>query len=89
MNLLILLILLILFLLILLIYLKNNNKEFYVGIFGTDVNTLPKNCQAKNNCFPGSYFRSQLYNNMCQPECGKLNRLPIQLNDNCLKTLEY
>lgn len=48
------------------------------------------NCTPENNCFPGSYFRSQVYQNMCEPkdvEHGGLSREKIDLLDNCVKSL--
>ena len=47
-------------------------------------------CTPGNNCFPGSYFRSQSYQNMCEPATineGGLSKDKVQLIDNCVKTL--
>lgn len=47
-------------------------------------------CKPDNDCFPGSYFRSQSYQNMCEPEDinkGGLSRDKIKLIDTCVKTL--
>jgi len=49
----------------------------------------PKNCDSKNDCFPGTYFRSEIYGNMCEPRYGGINKIPIQLHDDCLRTLEH
>ena len=49
----------------------------------------PKKCNSKNNCFPGTYFRSEIYSNMCEPRYGGINKIPIQLQNNCLRTLEH
>ena len=45
--------------------------------------------EPKNNLdyLKGSYFRSQLYQNMCEPSYGKISKIPIQINDTCIKTL--
>ena len=34
------------------------------------------------------YFRSQLYQNVCEPKYGGLLRVKRSLQDNCLRTLE-
>lgn len=47
-------------------------------------------CSPKNNCFPGAYFRSQIYQNMCEPiniEQGGLSREKKYLKDDCVKRL--
>ena len=69
---------------------KNNPLEqFYPSIFRTDSSTLPNNCTPENNCFPGTYARTQIYQNVCQPQSG-LYRQKIPLNDNCQRTfLDY
>ena len=45
-------------------------------------------CKPECNCFVGAPFRSQIYSNMCHPKQGNLSREPIQLQDNCYKTLD-
>ena len=47
----------------------------------------PEECDPKNNCFPGSYNRTEVYNNLCPPKTGGLNRQPVQVNDDCVKKL--
>ena len=47
----------------------------------------PEECDPKNNCFPGTYNRTEVYNNMCPPKTGGLNRQPVQINDDCVKKL--
>ena len=73
---------------------KNNIEQFTLkehflpGVFGFQLG-IPlqhKNCLAKNDCFPGSPLRSQIYQNVCQPKQG-LYRQPIPLTDNCQRTL--
>ncbi len=59
------------------------------GLFGTDIHTkqpsyYPK-CTPENNCFPGSYARTQIFQNVCQPTHGLL-RQKIPLADTCQKT---
>ena len=64
------------------------NEKFNLGIgksFGMFYK--PEKCLSKDNCFKGAYFRSQLYNNMCEPQTGELLKIPIQLNDQCVKSL--
>ena len=65
---------------------KKNPLEFFMpGIFGTDVRTLNPPCTPENNCFPGSYARTQIYQNVCQPKYGLL-RQKIPLSDDCQRT---
>tara|TARA_B100000123_G_scaffold98473_1_gene71914 strand:- start:157 stop:519 length:363 start_codon:yes stop_codon:yes gene_type:complete len=68
---------------------KNPLELFLPSIFGTDTLTLqPKIyplCTPNNNCFPGSYARTQIYQNVCQPEYGLLKQ-KIPLSDNCQRT---
>ena len=45
------------------------------------------NCVSDKNCFPGSYFRSELYENMCEPIYGGLMREKVSLRGHCLRTL--
>lgn len=45
-------------------------------------------CTPENNCFKGSYLRSQVYQNMCSPEGSTgLLRDKKKLRDNCLRSL--
>ena len=45
-------------------------------------------CTPENNCFPGSYLRSQVYQNMCEPtDTQHLLRNKVQIQDNCLRSL--
>ena len=79
---------------ILLILISNKNpfENFYPGIFGTDIYTLPHGylvnnpCLPENNCFPGSYARTQIYQNVCEPNYGLL-RQKIPLDDTCQRIL--
>jgi hypothetical protein len=48
----------------------------------------PQKCNPVNNCFKGSYMRSQVYQNMCEPEDSRITREPIKAVDNCLRTLD-
>ena len=48
----------------------------------------PQKCNPVNNCFKGSYMRSQVYQNMCEPTDSRITREPVQVKDNCLRTLE-
>jgi len=49
----------------------------------------PQKCDSNNYCFPGTYFRSELYSNMCEPRYGGINKIPIQSQDDFLRTLEH
>ena len=46
-----------------------------------------KNCNSNNNCFKGHYFRSEIYENMCEPKYSALMRDKIGLRDFCLRRL--
>ena len=78
--------------LVLLIYLILNKKEYFniqrgVGrSFSYFYPPYPP-CKFNNNCFPGYYYRSQYYNNMCMPRFGALTKDKIQLRDGCLRSL--
>ena len=74
------------FLMILLFLLINNKKnlDFFQNVFG--IGHLPPPWTPENDCFPGNYFRSQLYQNVCQPQQGLL-RQKIPLQDNCQRGL--
>lgn len=81
---------LLLYILFYLVTRSNPLEYFYPRIFGTDPFTVPQStypeCTPGNNCFPGTYARTQIYQNMCQPATGLL-RQPIALVDNCKKSL--
>ena len=51
------------------------------------VMTPNKNCINNRDFFPGSYFRSEIYQNMCEPKYGALMRDKVGLRDFCLKSL--
>lgn len=46
----------------------------------------PEKCLTQNNCFKGSYCRSQVYQDVCQPQ-GQLNRVKKSLRTDCVKQL--
>jgi hypothetical protein len=53
---------------------------------------IDNRCTPENNCFRGSYLRSQIYTNVCQIEgennmMNKLTRLPKLTKDRCYRTL--
>lgn len=78
--------------LLLLIYLIINNKEYFniqTGVGRSFSNFYPPHppCLFNNDCFPGYYYRSQYYNNMCPPRFGQLTKEKIQLRDGCLRSL--
>ena len=78
---------LIILLIILLYYLINKNMlETFINVFGTDSLVNMGNCTPENNCYPGNYLRTQIYQNVCQPKYGLL-RQKIPLNDNCQRSL--
>ena len=67
-------------------------EKFTLGIgqaFGSFTPPEPP-CTANSDCFPGAYFRSQSYQNMCEPKDinnGGLSRDKVQIIDTCVKTL--
>ena len=42
----------------------------------------------ENFAFNAPYFRSQVYQNVCEPDYGGLLRVKRTLQDDCLRTLE-
>jgi hypothetical protein len=56
-------------------------------VFGNiDPYIFPLNeCRPENNCFPGSYARTEIYQNVCQPRHGLL-RQKKPLVDDCQRT---
>ena len=46
-----------------------------------------KNCINKINFFPGSYFRTEIYENMCEPKYGGLLREKVRVRGSCLRKL--
>ncbi len=44
-------------------------------------------CTPETDCFPGSYLRTEIYQNVCPPKYGVLNREKIQLVDDCQRNL--
>jgi hypothetical protein len=84
-------IIVLLVLIFIVLYLKEQRKKqenFAVG-YGTTFGEFHKpipNCEFNNNCFPGYYFRSQLYSNMCEPSCGLL-KTKRNIRENCYRTL--
>ena len=76
--------------LLFLLLIFNNKKESFMGygtVFGGHSNPNP-NCRLNNDCHPGYYYRSQQYQNMCEPRDPRLTREPINIVDNCVKSLE-
>ena len=66
---------------------NNEHLTGYGTVFGLSGNPSPR-CTHGNNCFPGYYYRSQIYQNMCSPnDPNGLLRDKIQLVDGCVKTL--
>ena len=65
-----------------------NNKE---NNLENKLENMYKECTPENNCFKGSYLRSQIYTNVCQIEGEnkdtKLTRLAKLNNDRCYRTL--
>lgn len=63
--------------------------EYFIPpkVFGNiDPHILPLNeCRPENNCFPGSYARTQIYQNVCEPQSGLL-RQKKPLVDDCQRT---
>ncbi len=72
------------------LYLNSKSKENFSLGYGKGFYQYIKpdsNCDVNNDCYPGSYFRSQLYENMCEPHYGLL-KTKRNINDNCLRTLD-
>lgn len=68
----------------------NENREKFLGygnVFGIHSNPNP-NCKIYGDCHPGYYYRSQQYQNMCEPNDTRLTRERINLIDNCSKSLQ-
>ena len=80
---------LILILFLLFIYLNIKREEYlgYGNVYGIHLNPNPR-CNSNNDCFPGYYYRSQKYLNMCEPEDKRLKREKKKLTDNCVRSLE-
>ena len=86
-NLIILILLIIIFLVVIL-YNNNINENFSVGYgtgFAQFYKPYPK-CDSNNNCFPGYYYRSEIYSNLCEPQQGLL-KTKRNLNSNCTRQL--
>ena len=50
----------------------------------------PQKCTPENNCFKGSYLRSQVYTNVCKGNCNAYDRLtrePVNIKNQCFRTL--
>ena len=78
----------ILFFLLLFNNLKHNERFLGYGkVFSVHSNPSPK-CKYSNDCFPGYYYRSQKYQNICEPKDTRLTRERKNLIDNCSKSLE-
>ena len=80
---------LLLILVLIFVYILNNNIfELFNPLYFRFDPSLVKylNCSPKNNCFPGSYWNYQKYQNVCEPDFG-LYRQKIPLQDNCLRSL--
>ena len=77
---------------ILIFILRNNKEDFNFAFRETAGKTFgryyqPERCTPGNNCFKGSYLRSQTYQNVCPPKFGGLTREKINLQDDCQRTL--
>ena len=44
-------------------------------------------CDSNKDCFPGSYFRTEIYENMCEPKCSGMLREKIAVKGSCLRKL--
>jgi hypothetical protein len=77
---------------LILTYILSSNSEHMVGygtIYGVHSNPSPK-CELDNDCFPGFYNRTQIYQNMCEPldtDRRGLLREKRNVVDGCVKTL--
>jgi len=69
-------------------YHPNPNPNPHQGSCSNLTAPNPQSCTPENNCFPGSYLRSQVYQNMCEPtDTPHLLRNKVQTRDNCLRSL--
>jgi len=71
---------------------ENGNKEEFYSSPGKAFSEYipPQECTPENNCFKGSYLRSQVYTNVCKGNCNAYNRLtrePVNINEQCFRTL--
>jgi len=74
--------------LILILICIHNRENFNYG-YGKSFGQFyhPRVCLPSQNCFQGTYLRSQQYHNVCPPKYGRLNREKIQLQDDCQRRL--
>ena len=76
---------------IFLLYIMNNNINYILSLLLILILILlllivfPLK---ENFSYKAPYFRSQLYQNVCEPDYGGLLRVKRTLRDNCLRTLE-
>ena len=68
---------------------KNRNQCDYMPGKSFSEFIPPQECTPENNCFKGSYLRSEVYTNMCQVDSNAngLTREPINTNDTCFRML--
>ena len=67
-------------------YHPNPNPNPHQGSCSNMTAPNPNSCTPENNCFPGSTLRTEVYQNLCNDPSSGINKLPIQLNDTCLRT---
>ena len=67
-------------------YPPNPNPNPHQGSCSNMTAPNPNSCTPENNCFPGSTLRTEVYQNLCNNPSSGINKLPIQLNDTCLRT---
>lgn len=58
-----------------------NKKDFQLNC------PQEQKCSPENNCFIGSYMRSQVYQNTCEPKDNGPLKEPRKLRDYCLRSL--
>ena len=58
----------------------------YGTSFGEYINPDPK-CNANHNCFAGSYYRSHLYQNMCEPDNSGPLKVKRKLHNTCVRRI--
>lgn len=83
-----LLVLFIVIFLLLLTHFKKINEGFSVG-YGTSFSEFitPQPCSSNNDCYPGYYFRSQQYQNICEPQDMRILRKKRDLQDVCVREI--
>jgi len=74
---------------IFLLYIMNNNINYILSLLLILILLLLIVFPLKENfSYKAPYFRSQVYQNVCEPKYGGLLRVKRSLQDDCIRTLE-